>query len=294
MIERNKVNARVVSSENIVFKKVPGFSNLLANSNGEVFEKTRDGKIVLLKTMESGTSVGSYFVTPVKDDDGKNKIPGIHQLVCLAFHGEKPSSDSQYDVNHIDGNKHNNKPDNLEWVTHSENMLHALQNGLRNDNIKVTAKNVKDGTVREFYSIIEFSRAWGTSRHLAKNLISGHRFEPYQGTWIFELDFSRLGVIKRPHHAPVMAKDYVRGITIIANNCNDLQYHTGVGANTIKKRLNRLRETDRRDEIFAGYVFRYLDVKDPFPEYSKDFAIASREKYFSKKCVSLYTTRNNS
>lgn len=34
-------------------------------------------------------------------------------------------------VNHKDGNKANNKAENLEWVSHSENDLHAYKNKLR-------------------------------------------------------------------------------------------------------------------------------------------------------------------
>lgn len=36
-----------------------------------------------------------------------------------------------YEVNHIDGNKLNNDLYNLEWCTHSENTIHAINNGLK-------------------------------------------------------------------------------------------------------------------------------------------------------------------
>ena len=36
-----------------------------------------------------------------------------------------------YEVNHIDGNKLNNDLSNLEWCTHSENTIHAINNGLK-------------------------------------------------------------------------------------------------------------------------------------------------------------------
>lgn len=56
------------------------------------------------------------------------KIDGIlhssyaHRIVLTTF---KPTNDSIYQVNHIDMDKHNNRLDNLEWVTASENVQKA-------------------------------------------------------------------------------------------------------------------------------------------------------------------------
>ena len=47
----------------------------------------------------------------------------VHRLVAHAFHGPPPGE--AVEVNHIDGNCSNNEEENLEWVTHSENMLHS-------------------------------------------------------------------------------------------------------------------------------------------------------------------------
>ena len=57
----------------------------------------------------------------------ERKTYKIHRLVALAFI-ENPNNLPQ--VNHIDGNKTNNNIQNLEWVTNSENQLHAYKNGL--------------------------------------------------------------------------------------------------------------------------------------------------------------------
>lgn len=46
----------------------------------------------------------------------------IHRVIYRRFHGPLRED---YAVNHIDGNKRNNTPPNLELITHSENMLHC-------------------------------------------------------------------------------------------------------------------------------------------------------------------------
>jgi len=53
---------------------------------------------------------------------GKVKQYLLHRLVALHFIGEKT-----LEINHIDGNKDNNCVENLEYVTHSENQLHAFR-----------------------------------------------------------------------------------------------------------------------------------------------------------------------
>lgn len=85
---------------------------------------------------------GRIFVNrplaPIEDKDGYlsvclsrdnvQKIKRIHHLVLEEFVGEKTADKN---CNHIDGIKANNHLDNLEWVTQSENELHAHRIGLK-------------------------------------------------------------------------------------------------------------------------------------------------------------------
>jgi len=52
----------------------------------------------------------------------------IHRLVCAAYYS---NPDNKREVNHLDGNKLNNHPKNLEWSTRSENHKHAYNIGMR-------------------------------------------------------------------------------------------------------------------------------------------------------------------
>lgn len=95
-------------------------------------------------------------LTPDKDgylkvslSKGKKEINNfVHRLVASAF---IPNDMDLPQVNHIDGNKTNNHATNLEWVTSSENNLHAhkvglskSKRGIESNFCKITEKEAKE------------------------------------------------------------------------------------------------------------------------------------------------------
>ncbi len=96
--------------------------NLKITSDGDVF--FRDGNEWHKKSFEN---VRSPYYTVSAKVDGRRKAVSVHRLVATYF---VPNPEGKPYVNHIDGNKRNNKASNLEWVTQSENLKHAIRIGL--------------------------------------------------------------------------------------------------------------------------------------------------------------------
>lgn len=89
---------------------------------------TKDGRVFNSQNKEMKLDdSANYLRVQIIYLDGTVKKESVHRLVAKAF---LPNPQNKPAVNHIDGNKFNNHVDNLEWVTESENMVHARDNGL--------------------------------------------------------------------------------------------------------------------------------------------------------------------
>lgn len=87
-----------------------------ARDNGAVLRHQREG--MRKRKLDDVWSFGTpNVVTGYMDFCGER----VHRIVATAFHGKTPSS--QHVVDHIDTNRHNNRPDNLRWLTKLENIL---------------------------------------------------------------------------------------------------------------------------------------------------------------------------
>ena len=106
------------------WETIKGYERYSVSNHGRVMNN--ESKVVI----SSRDSNNGYLRVNLRKGDVKYEKPRVihvHRLVALAFIDNvfnKPQ------VNHIDGDKHNNNVDNLEWVTSSENIEHAYKTEL--------------------------------------------------------------------------------------------------------------------------------------------------------------------
>jgi len=110
-------------SEIEIWKPVKGYENLYEVSNLGRVKSIRNGDKIL-KTYLSTYGYVKVNLYAAK----KSKIHFLHRVIALAFI-ENP--EAKPIINHKNGIKHDNSLENIEWVTYSENSLHAIKTGLR-------------------------------------------------------------------------------------------------------------------------------------------------------------------
>ena len=101
---------------------IPDFEDFYCiSSHGIVINtKTKLGRILKPHTLRGYLRVTLY-------NGNSRKICAVARLVALSF---VPNPNNKPEVNHINGIKTDNRRENLEWCTRSENMKHAAEAGL--------------------------------------------------------------------------------------------------------------------------------------------------------------------
>lgn len=146
------------------WKEVVGHPSYMISNMGRMKRIYKDSSLGrLLKPSPAGPDGRLYYFFD-------NKASLIHRLV--AFHFVDGYSNENNTVNHIDGDKLNNKASNLEWVSQSENNLHAY---------RVLNKTVVRGKRFKFDKILykgkyEFKTVAAFARFLGKSETQTRRY----------------------------------------------------------------------------------------------------------------------
>lgn len=105
-----------------IWKTIPEFPGYLLSSEGKVYSE-KSGKQLKCPKNGQGYPHCNLYV------EGKASTKRVHKLMAEIF--LQPAPGPKHVINHIDGDKTNNRIENLEWVTQKENIRHSFDNGLQ-------------------------------------------------------------------------------------------------------------------------------------------------------------------
>lgn len=158
-----------------VWRTIEQYPNYMISNLGNVWSKRREKQ---LKPCVNSSNYKKYVLS------GKNVY--AHRLVAEAF---IPNPNNLPEINHKDGNKWNNYVENLEWVTKSENALHAFENGLRTidgyTRYKVaqtahrfSTKDIEDIKIlfEDGYSKKEIAEKYNCANSVICNILNGNTY----------------------------------------------------------------------------------------------------------------------
>jgi hypothetical protein len=106
---------------------------------------------------------GYYCVRLTRNNVTKHFL--VHRLIAIAF----INNPNKYPfINHINGIKTDNSIKNLEWCTHSQNIRHAIEIGLKvtakGDDNKLSRKIIDTQTGEIYHSTLTLSKILGVNR----------------------------------------------------------------------------------------------------------------------------------
>ena len=153
------------------------FPNYFIDDNGNVWSSHRN-KFTKLR----GAISTSGYIQIVLWNKGKRRLRYLHRLVCELFHGPCPHNK---EAAHLDGNRYNNHPSNLKWVTPQENSDHKYKHGTMARGERIgTSKLTED----EVINIIldhrsgsktrkEIASEYGISKNHVSDIANGRRWK---------------------------------------------------------------------------------------------------------------------
>lgn len=131
------------------------------SSNGDIVSFGRRSGMFLALSRN-----GSGYVCIALTLNGKQSTHRLHRIVAKLF---IQNPEGKPEINHKNGIRHDNRVENLEWCTRSENTNHAIQTGLSKPYVRRESRAIsqytRDGKlVKTWHSLVEAKAALGVSK----------------------------------------------------------------------------------------------------------------------------------
>jgi hypothetical protein len=134
---------------NEIYKPVPNYPNYLVSNLGNIKNKRTN------HVLKGSVDIHNYKYYQLINETEKKQF-SCHRLVAEVF---IPNPENKSQVNHKDKNKKNNHVDNLEWMTPSENIKHAIKDGKKKGNtINKRVKIIEKDNITIFDSIVDAAK----------------------------------------------------------------------------------------------------------------------------------------
>lgn len=114
--------------------------------------------------------------------NGEHKTFSVHRLVGMTFLENK--NYKNLTINHKDGNRLNNKIENLEWISLADNIRHGFESGLYSCQIKTKIINKKTNETIEFNSMSKAGQYIGHSEKYISDNVRKNIFENEYYRWV--------------------------------------------------------------------------------------------------------------
>lgn len=255
------------------FFPVPGFPRYEINRSGELRD-TKTGKTKTWYRQEPIAKMGGrirnmkrgYLIARVIDDHGTKRHIFQHRVIAMLF-VPCPGDPADYVVNHLDGDGSNNVPKNLEWVTYSQNMLHAYETGLCSRTRGVLVRDSLTGTVEEFRSIAECARRFQLPHATLKNRLVYNAGKVFDDGFAFKFtddpsDWSTARV-RTVKPKAVFAFDLINHKLWVAGDQKELSRLVNVTDGNINAALRKGTWLP-----INGFVFGWSDQAGDLPRYT--------------------------
>jgi hypothetical protein len=222
--------------ENPEFNIIPGFSRFGASNDGRIFcrEKCRE--------IPSRQSSNGYRNVSVITDSKYVMTTGVHRLMGLAWlpYGINVANMT---INHLDGNKQNNRLDNFAWATYLENNIHAKDTGLNMSRIPIVVKDYWEDKILKFDSYSHGGKvlninsgALNVFAKERKDDVLYFRYMVREDDGFVVFPNKDVGLLKEQHRAHVESKATLRcvarnvynGCIVVANSPGELMRALGI------------------------------------------------------------------